>query len=249
MISNSSVTTSWDDGHPLDFRIAELLNKYNMGGTFYIPKNNLENPVMNEEMVVRLSKHFEIGGHTMNHTPVNRVNPNKWEEEVADCYEWLTDLTGEAPISFCFPRGKYNAVAAAAVFRSGFKIARTTEILSYANPHGLTIIPTTIQIYEHSRLTYLIHLLKRKKVANLIFWIKNNSERDLEKMVDKYLSEIIATKGCLHIWGHSWEIDNHNLWNKLEAVLKRIAGIDEIDYVPNKCLAGISQPKYSALSI
>ncbi len=31
------ITTSWDDGHPLDFRVAELLSKYGLRGTFYIP--------------------------------------------------------------------------------------------------------------------------------------------------------------------------------------------------------------------
>ena len=32
------ITTSWDDGHPLDLRVAELLTKYGLHGTFYIPK-------------------------------------------------------------------------------------------------------------------------------------------------------------------------------------------------------------------
>lgn len=29
------ITTSWDDGHPLDLKIAELLDKYGINGTFY----------------------------------------------------------------------------------------------------------------------------------------------------------------------------------------------------------------------
>ena len=39
------ITTSWDDGHPLDFKLAELLNKYNLKGTFYIPRSNAEHRV------------------------------------------------------------------------------------------------------------------------------------------------------------------------------------------------------------
>ena len=31
------VTTSWDDGHPLDVRLAELLSSYGVPGTFYLP--------------------------------------------------------------------------------------------------------------------------------------------------------------------------------------------------------------------
>lgn len=31
------ITTSWDDGHPLDLRVAELLSEYHLQGTFYVP--------------------------------------------------------------------------------------------------------------------------------------------------------------------------------------------------------------------
>ena len=236
MNSNSIVTTSWDDGHPLDFKIAGLLEKYQLGGTFYIPKNNAENPVMDESMIRSLSKDFEIGGHTMNHLAADEVSKKKWEEEVNQCFKWLTEITGIAPVCFCFPRGKYNSVAADAVFKAGFKLARTTELMSIANPSAHNIIPTTIQIFDHSRLTYFKHLLKRRKFGNLFFWITNNSENELDRLVDKYLAGVIATKGCLHLWGHSWEIEKYNLWSKLETVLKRISGVPEVDYVPNKYL-------------
>ena len=32
------ITTSWDDGNKLDIKVAELLDKYGMKGTFYIAK-------------------------------------------------------------------------------------------------------------------------------------------------------------------------------------------------------------------
>ena len=42
------ITTSWDDGHPLDFRIAELLSEYRLRGTFYVPMES-ENGTMTPE--------------------------------------------------------------------------------------------------------------------------------------------------------------------------------------------------------
>ena len=40
-------TTSWDDGHPLDLRLAELLATHGFSGTFYVPRGNREGrPVM-----------------------------------------------------------------------------------------------------------------------------------------------------------------------------------------------------------
>src|SRR4051794_21779274 len=44
------ITTSWDDGHPLDIRIAELLAKYDLPGTFYIPRAS-QRPTMEESAV------------------------------------------------------------------------------------------------------------------------------------------------------------------------------------------------------
>ena len=38
MNPHAFMTTSWDDGHPLDYRIAEMLQEYGLRGTFYIPK-------------------------------------------------------------------------------------------------------------------------------------------------------------------------------------------------------------------
>jgi peptidoglycan/xylan/chitin deacetylase (PgdA/CDA1 family) len=36
------VTTSWDDGHPLDLKLAELLKKYDVPATLYMPMDNPE---------------------------------------------------------------------------------------------------------------------------------------------------------------------------------------------------------------
>jgi hypothetical protein len=36
-VSFAFLTASWDDGHPLDFRIADMLERYGLTGTFYVP--------------------------------------------------------------------------------------------------------------------------------------------------------------------------------------------------------------------
>src|SRR3989304_6864863 len=55
-------TTSWDDGHPLDTRIAELLSRHGFQGTFYMPLSNREGlPVMPPGEMRRLGQEFEIG--------------------------------------------------------------------------------------------------------------------------------------------------------------------------------------------
>ena len=59
----SFMTTSWDDAHPLDLRIAEMLARHNLSGTFYAPRS-AETEVMPLADLRELSRGFEIGAHT-----------------------------------------------------------------------------------------------------------------------------------------------------------------------------------------
>src|SRR3989344_6448243 len=64
------VTTSWDDGHKLDLKVASILKKYSIKGTFYICPEDRElrkSELLSDREIVMLSKDFEIGAHTMTH--------------------------------------------------------------------------------------------------------------------------------------------------------------------------------------
>ncbi|MCX6910233.1 MAG: polysaccharide deacetylase family protein [Verrucomicrobia bacterium] len=64
------LTISVDDGHPLDMRTAELLDRHGLKATFYVPAANPEREVMTKEQVRELSRRFEMGGHTYHHVPL-----------------------------------------------------------------------------------------------------------------------------------------------------------------------------------
>ena len=40
------VTTSWDDGHPLDLKVADILSEFGIQGTFYVAPYNRERAVL-----------------------------------------------------------------------------------------------------------------------------------------------------------------------------------------------------------
>lgn len=228
------ITTSWDDGSPHDFRLAELLEKYNMTGTFYIPKHNQEHPVMDEPSVRALSRNFEIGGHTLNHVNLREASENTVELEVAGCHKWLEEVTGQEPKSFCIPFGKYKNTTVDAITRAGFTYIRTTELLDT----GGNDLPsaTTLQLYNHTKTTYALHLIKRARFGNLLTWLKGNSPGELEHLADYYIRLIDRGRGVFHLWGHSWEIEEFGLWKKLELIFKRISNISEFSYVTNRQL-------------
>lgn len=236
------ITTSWDDGHPLDFKIAELLDKYSINGTFYIPRSNPENEVMRENDLCELARTFEIGGHTLNHTFLRKNAGDVYEYEIAGSFNWLKDLLGKSPESFCFPGGHYNSLVIKTAKQAGYKFFRTVELLSIDNRSSL--LPTSLQLFEHNRFTYLKHLVKRKKVENFIQWLGSGTESDLLKLTDYYLNKIEEkSSGCFHLWGHSWEIEQFGLWKKLEEVLKHLAERKDFKFVSNKDLQTLIFPK------
>lgn len=227
------ITTSWDDGHELDCKVAELLDKYNLKGTFYIPQHNSEQAVMNEQKIKEISTSFEVGGHTLHHTRLNIADKNIIDKEVGGCYRWITNVTGKQPLSFAFPGGELNKYALNTVFNTGFKVARTTELLSIQASASNGTMPTTIQMYKHSNITYFKHLIKRIKIRNLARWLLHGSTSQLLHLAEDYIHYVNKEGGCFHLWGHSWEIEQFNLWSKLEEVCKLITQLHDFKYLTN----------------
>jgi hypothetical protein len=228
------ITTSWDDGHEADFRLADLLEKYNVKATFYIPKTNAERKVMPARMVRELADRFEVGGHTLQHVRLHNRSSKIIADEINGSYHWLSNLTGKAPVSFCFPGGKYNQQAILQAHASGFRVLRTTELLSIVGSQAQGLVPTTLQLFQHTKATYFKHLVKHRRWSNLLTWIKASGLVTLEKLTEYYLVNIERSGGCFHLWGHSWEIEENNLWDELEIILKHISNRTGFTYIENK---------------
>lgn len=114
------ITVSVDDGYPADSRAADLLQKYGLQATFYIPARNPEHPVMAPSQIRGLSRGFEIGGHTYNHAALKSLPTEKASKEICDGKNWLEDILGEPVVSFCYPQGKFNRETPGLVKQAGF---------------------------------------------------------------------------------------------------------------------------------
>lgn len=225
------ITTSWDDGHPSDRRLADLLGKYDLKGTFYVPRQNPENRVMKESEITDIAQHFEIGGHTLRHCNLQRLSAEEGREEINGSFHWLRSLLQKDPVSFCPPFGKYSKRSIADIYAAGFKVIRTVELLSPIRTTG--VIPTTLQMFDHSSATLFRHLVKRRRIRNLRLWIGSHFTADTFRLADHYLEFISEHGGCLHLWGHSWEIDQNRYWNKLERIFSAISHLPGFTYVEN----------------
>jgi len=215
------VTTSWDDGHPLDLRVAELLVKHGLAGTFYVPRSS-QKPVMNGLQIRELSNSFEIGAHTLEHVMIDRLSDPEARVQLSGSREWIEELTGKSCRVFCFPGGKFRSRQLQLVRKAGYQAARTVELLSTANPRridGLCVIPTTVQVFPHGPYAYAKNVLKRFSPLAVHWPGRSLLSHDWAALAKDLFLQTMERGGVFHLWGHSWEIQEQGQWENLEKVL------------------------------
>src|SRR5262245_45014174 len=123
-------TCSFDDGHVADLRLAELLARFNVKATFYIPRScEWCSASLTENEIRTLAGLIEIGGHTMTHPILTKVSYKQARAEIFDCKHWLEDVTGKVIRSFCPPVGRFNKEHVSLQREAGFTSMRTVEML------------------------------------------------------------------------------------------------------------------------
>ncbi len=220
------VTTSWDDGHPLDLRVAELLMKYGISGTFYVPRTT-EHGTMRPSEMRTLSTIFEIGAHTMRHIVLTETTDEEAWQEISRSKAWIEDTIGSSCLLFCPPRGRYGRRHLDMASRAKYIGLRSTELLSLDRPRqrgGLLLMPTTLQAYPHTRLDFARNAIKRKAAGNLWRCIAHGGG-DWARLGESLLRRALAHGGVFHLWGHSWELEKTGQWRRLDDVLRLVGDV------------------------
>ena len=224
------VTTSWDDGHNLDIRLAELLKKYAIRGTFYICPQDHEfkqKELLSDQDIVTISKDFEIGGHTITHPHLTKITTHEADDEIAQSKIYLEHLLQQEVTAFCYPYGDYNDAVKSLVRKNGYKLARTTKRYAFDIAHDLFELPTTFHTYAHYSDVQKILMFSNFSLSAF----KKNW--DWENLAVALFERICQSGGIFHLWGHSWEIEKFDGWQKLEYVLSSIARKNDVVYQTN----------------
>jgi peptidoglycan/xylan/chitin deacetylase (PgdA/CDA1 family) len=216
------MTTSWDDGHPLDMRVAELLTKYGLAGTFYVPRA-AQNKTMTAAQIRELGRAFEIGSHTVHHPVLTKMTEQAAWQEISESKFWLEDSTGSSCLLFCPPTGRYTSVHLDMIRNAGYIGMRTAELSSLALPRmkaRLLIMPTTVQAYPHGGAAFVKNAIKRFAFANLWRSVVHGRSKDWPEFALSLLRLALAQGGVFHLWGHSWELQEADQWRRLEDALR-----------------------------
>jgi peptidoglycan/xylan/chitin deacetylase (PgdA/CDA1 family) len=235
------ITTSWDDGHPLDLRLADLLDAYDLRGTFYIVRDYLDERLSDAQIAALATRH-EIGAHTLTHPALTEIPPDEARREIVESRAWLRDVTGTNVTAFCPPRGIVNSAIRELIAAAGYEVARTVEIYRLDAGADLLMLPTTVHVYPfplrpsssiRARFQPLRHIRRRFVSLRIPLW----ALRSWPALAIALLDRAAEVGGVWHVWGHSWEIEHHGMWDDLERVLAATRRYPDAHRVTNTELA------------
>jgi peptidoglycan/xylan/chitin deacetylase (PgdA/CDA1 family) len=225
------VTTSWDDGHILDKKLASLLYKYGIKGTFYVAPKNREfaaSNILNDQEIQALSHDFEIGAHTLSHVVLNQIDNYQARYEIKSSKQYLENLIQKQVSCFCYPKGVFRPLHAYMVRDSGYLLARTTETFSLQLGHTPYLTPTSIHAYDHwsdlAKVAQFTHFSPGKVYRYYHQW---------DALALAMFDRVLQSGGVFHLWGHSWEIEKFHHWHRLEKLLRYLSFRQRVSYLTN----------------
>lgn len=213
------VTTSWDDGHELDEKLADLLADYGFAGTFYISPRMAEIPShrrLRPRSLCELARRFEIGNHTLTHPHLTHLPLRDAEREIRQGADALQEIIGRPVTSFCYPYGAYRAEHVGLVRAAGFRVARTTRRFSTEAPTDPLQMATSIHAVRHrADASPVLRRSRTPLQASQLWW-------NWDILARRLFEEARERGGIYHLWGHSWEIEARGDWPRLRSLLRFI---------------------------
>ena len=238
------VTTSWDDGDPRDLKVAELLSVRRIKGTFYIPIAIAPGTILGYEGRATLdapglrsldSAGFEVGAHGLSHHTLPRFHGTELTREIILPKRRLEDVLGREVSMFAYPKGRYSANVVRELRLAGYAGARTTEMLGYRLNFNVFEMPTTIHAYPHNQSSYFKNFTRAFNFGRGLEWMAHLWQaRNWVELGKGFFDLVLKDGGVWHLYGHSWAIDDENLWGDLRELLDYVSGREGVLYPANK---------------
>jgi peptidoglycan/xylan/chitin deacetylase (PgdA/CDA1 family) len=123
------VVLSFDDGYRADFNYVrpQLLARRWSGVLNLVVRNALDGELSAPQVRTLRRDGWEIDAHTLTHRDLTTLAPADLRHEVAGSRAWIRTHIGGPVDFFCYPAGRYDSQAIAAVRSAGFLGATTTQ--------------------------------------------------------------------------------------------------------------------------
>lgn len=209
---SGKIIFSCDDGHPLDLKVARIMKHKGLQGIFYVPIVNLSDrrEVLKAKEIRKLSREFEIGCHGYSHKDLTRMSPNAAFQDMKKGKEELERILDKRVFSFCPPKGKFNRRILFLAKRLGFEEVRSARTFSLNQKRAFLFHPN-LHLYPHTLGKDMRDTLLNLDLASALTRLSLAGVKHLELI--NYLKKRLSK---VHVWFHSWEIEELGLWEIIE---------------------------------
>lgn len=221
-----ALTFSYDDGVTQDRRLIEIFDFYRMKATFNLNSETLgrENPITGRNGVTvthnkvqpgevkELYKNHEIAVHTLTHPNLTNIEDDgEVIRQVEQDRLNLERLGGKPVTGMAYPCGGVNnneRVASLIKKNTGVKYSRT---ITSSNNFSLQ---TDLYRFNPS--------------------VHHTDFEDFERMAREFAGLKPEDPRIFYVWGHSYEFDFDNSWDRFANILELLAGKNDIFYGTNR---------------
>lgn len=219
-----AVTFSYDDGSNDDLRLMDIFNKYNVRCTFNLNSDRLLNgngiTVDNAKMM--LAAGHEVAVHGKHHKANGISRAIDGIRDVLDCREELENALGTIIRGMAYPDTGITS------FSNGTDY---DTVKNYLKALGIVYSRTLGRDNNQFRLP-----------EDFYAWMPtaHHNNPDIFKYIDEFINldlenNYIAMRHpvLFYIWGHSFEFECNNNWDRIKSICNQLAGREDIWYATN----------------
>ena len=219
-----AITFSFDDGVWQDEPLVAILNRYGLKGTFNLNSGSFGSldtyeafgkkicrDRLKETEVKAVYAGHEAAVHTLTHPNLTQQTDEEVLRQVDEDRKNLERIFGYPVVGMAYPCGGVNndeRVAALIGANTPIRYARTITM-------------------THTFDLQKDNLLQFNATAHFL-------DKDLERIADEFLAMDPDKEQLFYIWGHSYELDAHNAWDRFEKFCQKIANRADIFYGTNR---------------
>ncbi len=219
-----ALTFSFDDGVTQDKKLIGILNRYGLKATFNLNSGflgctgslirngiSVRHDKLRAEEIPSVYAGHEIAVHTKTHPFLPHLPDEEIIREVSEDHETLSRLIGYEVTGMAYPCGGRNHDARVEGLireRTPCRYARTIEAT------GAFSLPC--DPYAWNPTVYFIE-------TDLMF-----------RLGEKFLQTNPSEPSLFYIWGHAYELDAWNFWDRFEEFCRMISGRDDVFYGTNR---------------
>ena len=237
-----AVTFSYDDGCPQDKRLAEIFDKHGMKCTFNHNCERLRDTNFTKEEIHEyfLSRGHEIAVHGALHRANGNTRTIEGIRDVLDCRLELEEKCDRIIRGMAYPDSGITNMAAFGSYAEIKNYLSELDIVysrTLAGDNDSFLLPTDFHAWMPSA---------------------HHNNPEIFEYIDKFLAIDISPKvyksrrysRLFYIWGHSYEFDRNDNWDRIEEICEKLGGREDIWYATNieiyECVEAYKRLVYSA---